>query len=329
MVARRVEKAAATTASDNTFGAVADDWFAKQRGDWSEVHYRKSKRAFDRDVRPLLGRLPVAEITTPMLAAIIESIRRRGARDTAAKVLWHCSSVFRLAQARGLCSANPAEPVKELLDRKKKTTPMPAVLELPGLGEILRSALKARLSRAVYLAHRLCAFSAARISNVVQAEWKEFDLDASPPMWIIPRGKMKAQDRNHDHKIILPEAITAELSEWRKLWGGRGYVFPSRDGRSHISRESVEKAYRVTLKLADKHTPHGWRAAFSTLARDHDFDRDVVELALDHIHDNEVVRAYDRGERLQQRMKLMAWWGSQLVRAEHGSDVVPIRASHK
>ena len=33
---------------------------------------------------------------------------------------------------------------------------------------------------------------------------------------------MKAQDRNHDHKIILPEAITAELSEWRKLWGGRG-----------------------------------------------------------------------------------------------------------
>ena len=83
------------------------------------------------------GFVPVAEITTPMLAAIIESIRRRGARDTAAKVLWHCSSVFRLAQARGLCSANPAEPVKELLDRKKKTTPMPAVLDLPGLGEIL------------------------------------------------------------------------------------------------------------------------------------------------------------------------------------------------
>ena len=200
---------------------------------------------------------------------------------------------------------------------------MPAVLDLPGLGEILRRARQARLSPAVYLAHRLCAFSAARISNVAQAEWKEFDLEASPSMWVIPRAKMKAQDRNHHHKIILPEAITAELSEWRKMWSGRGCVFPSRDGRSHISRESIEKAYRVTLKLADKHTPHGWRAAFSTLARDHDFDRDVVELALDHIHDNEVVRAYDRGERLQQRMELMAWWGDKLMRAERGSDIVP------
>jgi tripartite-type tricarboxylate transporter receptor subunit TctC len=32
----------------------------------------------------------------------------------------------------------------------------------------------------------------------------------------------------------------------------------------------------------------GWRSAFSTLARDNGFARDVVELALDHAHDNEV-----------------------------------------
>ena len=52
----------------------------------------------------------------------------------------------------------------------------------------------------------------------------------------------------------------------------------------------------------------------------------MVELALDHIHDNDVVRAYDRGERLGQRVRLMTWWDSKLVQAQRGADVVPINA---
>jgi integrase len=70
------------------------------------------------------------------------------------------------------------------------------------------------------------------------------------------------------------------------------------------------------LDLADKHTPHGWRAAFSTLSRDEGFARDAVELALDHVHDSDVVRAYDRGERFQQRISLMKWWSTKLYEAQ-------------
>jgi integrase len=136
---------------------------------------------------------------------------------------------------------------------------------------------------------------------------------------------MKAQDRPHDHKVILCPQIVAELGKWRQTTGGKGYVFPSPAGAEHITRESIEKEYRVTLSHADKHTPHGWRSALSTLARDNGFDREVVELTLDHIHDNDVARAYDRGERLQQRIKLMTWWGEQLAAAQAGGDVVPLR----
>jgi hypothetical protein len=53
----------------------------------------------------------------------------------------------------------------------------------------------------------------------------------------------------------------------------------------------------------------------------------VVELALDHVHDNAVVRAYDRGERLEERVRLMNWWDTQLTAAQHGPDVVPLRRS--
>ncbi|MBI3935546.1 MAG: integrase arm-type DNA-binding domain-containing protein [Betaproteobacteria bacterium] len=325
--ARDVSKAEAVAASGNTFADVTRDWLAKRGQKWSAIHRDKSGRALERDVLPSLGKLPVSEIRPAMVSRVIEAIVAREAHDTARKVLQHVNGIFRLAQARDLCRDNPADPVREILPAKAAVTRRPAVLEWAGLGDILRCAETARLSPAVRMAHRLCAYSMMRISNVVNAEWSEFALDTETPVWVIPRKKMKAQDRQHDHKVILGPTIAAELREWRNLTGGKGHVFPSPAGGkrgAHLTRESIEKAYRVTLGLDGKHSPHGWRAAFATLARDNDFDRDAVEIALDHIHDTNTVRAYDRGSRLAQRVKLAGWWDEQLAQAQRGADVLPL-----
>lgn len=130
---------------------------------------------------------------------------------------------------------------------------------------------------------------------------------------------MKARDRHHDHKVILAPLLAEELRKWGAATTRKGFVFPSPQGGKHISRESLEKVYRVTLGLEGKHSPHGWRSALSTLARDEGFAREVVELTLDHIHDNEVARAYDRGERLEQRKRLMYWWAERLAAAQADS----------
>ena len=326
--ARKVRQAAATAASGNTFEGLTTDWLAKQHKGWSPIHYEKSSRALERDVLPRLGNLPVRDITPAMVAGVVEAIVKRGARETAGKVLQHIGGVFRLAQARGLRDDNPAEPVHEVLPAKKPNGRMPALLTFPALGDVLRRAEGANLSRAVRMAHRLSAFApGSRISNVVAAEWAQFDLESDIPTWIIPRASMKSRDRHHDHKIVLSLDFVRELREWRSIVGDKEYLFPSPNGRGHITRESLEKAYRVTLGLADKHTPHGWRSAFSTLARDYGFERDVIELTLDHVHDNDVARAYDRGERLQQRIKLMTWWADQLLQAQRGGDVLPMNRS--
>jgi integrase len=323
---RELQRAAAIASSGETFEALATEWLAKQKGGWSTVHYEKSKRALERDVFPRLGRLPVSAIKPVMVADVIEAIVKRGTRDTAAKILQHVRSIFALGQARGLVDSNAADPVGTVLPARGLQRRRPALLTFPELGAVLRGAETAHLTPVVRRAHRLLAFSAGiRISNVVEAQWSEFDLDADVPVWVIPRPQMKRKDHHHDHKVVLCPVITGELREWRQLTGGKGYLFPSPQGGKHISAESVEKAYRETLKLRDKHCPHGWRSAFSTLARDHGFDRDAVELALDHVHDNDVVRAYDRGERLEQRIKLMWWWGEQLTRAQRGAEVMPLR----
>ena len=324
VVARRITMAQAAAHSESTFRAVAEEWFAMKEKEWSLTHHTKSKRAFERDIYKALGELPIESITPSVIAKAIETINKRDVLETATRILQHLNGVFRYAQAKGLCEINSAAPVKEILPRKKANGRMPALLDWNSLGALLRAAEAARLSPSVRAAHRLLAFSATRISNVVQAEWKEFDLDADIPIWVIPRAKMKDHTRVGDHRIPLGPQITAELKQWGKLFGRKGYVFPSPTGNQFISRESLEKAYRVTLNMSGKHAPHGWRSAFSTLARDNGFEQDVVELALDHAHGNEVVRAYDRGERFTQRVGLYKWWGEKLTHAQNGAEVIEL-----
>lgn len=87
--ARRLDKANAVASAAETFAALVAQWLEKRRGRWSDVHYRKSARALERDVLPMLGNLPIKDITPALVASVITSVTRRGARDTAAKVLQH------------------------------------------------------------------------------------------------------------------------------------------------------------------------------------------------------------------------------------------------
>jgi integrase len=328
---RELERDRQLSQSLTTFRGSFEEWikFERKRKKWSDIHYEKSKRAIERDVLPHLGHLPTAEIEEVTVTNMVKAILARDVIDTAEKVLQHVEGIFTYARAHGVGKGTPATPAWSVIPKKGTVKGRPALLKFEQLGDVLRGAEAANLTRPVYMAHRLLAFApGARIENVVEAQWREVDLESDVPTWIIPRPQMKARDRHHPHKVILCPIIAEELRAWRRTTGGKGYLFRSPAGGAHISREAIEKAYRVTLGLAGRHVPHGWRAAFSTLARDNEnpkFERDTVELALDHVHDNEVVRAYDRGERLEQRIKLACWWGEQLERAHRGGDVVPLK----
>ena len=317
MRARRSRRAAAAYgAGTQTFRDVSEQWLALRQKDWSGVHYSTSRRAIERDLWPTLGNRAIGEITSAMIALPIEAIAARGALDTASKVLWHCICVFRLAQARGYCDGNPAEPVREVLPRRRAMGRRAALLDVDALRDLLRRADVAPISPSVRMAQRLCAFTASRVGTIVEAEWSEFDVDAQLPSWTIPRRKLKVKDRHFDLRILLGPSITAELRSWRDATEGKGYLFPSPTGAPFITGEAVEKAYRVTLGMAKTHSLHGWRASFSTLARDAGFSKEAVHLALDHVHASDVARAYDRGERLQERQRLAQWWDAQLTGRE-------------
>jgi integrase len=334
--AQRLAKAERVASSGETFRDLVQDWLKKQKRAWSAIHYDKSSKAIERHVTCVIGDLPVRDIKPKVIAKIIEDVQSGGKRETAAKLLQHIRAVFKLAAATGLRDDNPADACSAVLDPAGDVKRRPALLDFPALGELLRTADRAAISPEVRLCHRLIAFTTTRIANATAARWSEFDLDAMVSTWRIARASMKVRrGRSHDHVVVLPDSIAEDLRRWRQTQADAKslYLFPRRgEGRGEhrqptIARESVEKMLH-SLGYKDRHVAHGWRASFSTLAKDSGlFDRQVIDLALDHVHDSEVARAYDRGERWKQRVALATWWGKQLVEAQRGGVVVQMSTS--
>lgn len=326
---RRLQRAEGFAASEQTFGVVTADWLAKKKVEWGATHYTKSARALERDVLPYLDKLPIASITTAMVSVVIERIHSRDVQETAKRILTQINGIFRYAVAKGWCRANPATESGAILPRKNEPGRFAALIAFRDLGDVLRRAQAARLSRSVYMAHRLLAFTVMRISNIVDAEWSEFDLESEQPLWVIPREKLKKKDKRFPaHRVPLAPVIAAELREWRKIAPSSPFVFPSPgDATKSIGREALEKAYRVTLCLADIHSPHGWRSSLTSQANDYGLDEMVVKTSTDHTHDTEVAMAYDRAERFDQRTALFLWWAEKLVAAQAGIKILPPRVA--
>jgi integrase len=196
---------------------------------------------------------------------------------------------------------------------------LPAVTELAMVAAILRKVEMAQASWKVRGALRLMAFTAARPGRAVAARWSEFRLDGDDPTWTIPRElqKNKADDRG-DHVVPLPP----EVARWlRTLPRDDEFVFPEPTNKlGHVTLEAPSKLLRTSLGLADIHTPHGFRSAFSTLANQAShpdgsrrFDRDDIEHVLDHEIPSETVRAYDRKRALPRIRAILEWWATTLL----------------
>ena len=60
-------------------------------------------------------------------------------------------------------------------------------------------------------------------------------------------------------------------------------------------------------------TAHGFRAIASTILNEAGFNPDVIENQLAHVDANSVRRAYNRAEYLEDRKKMMLWWGHYIA----------------
>jgi integrase len=307
--------------AENSFEAVALEWFGKQQHIWVPHHAIDVKRRLDANIFPLLGKRPIVQIEPPELLQAIRKIEDRGSYDLAHRVLQVCGQVFRYGVATGRCTRNLAADLRgALTPHVKQHQAAVRPEELPDLLKAIAGYDEIG-DKQTRLAMQLLAQTFVRTNELIGAEWAECDLDQA--LWSIPAGRMKMKT---EHLVPLSRQALAILPELKAIAGGSRFVFPGRNPNKPISNNTMLFAlYRLGYK--GKMTGHGFRAVASTILNETGhFKPDVIERQLAHCERNEVRGAYNCAEYLPERKRMMQYWADYLETQQRGR-VLQMRGS--
>src|SRR5690606_1868458 len=112
---RRHDKIKHRTSAENSFKAVALEWFVQESRHWSENHSTRNKWLLEKNLFPWLGHRPIAEITPPELLAILRKTESKGTIETAHRAKQVAGQVFRYAVATGRAERDPTPDLKGAL----------------------------------------------------------------------------------------------------------------------------------------------------------------------------------------------------------------------
>lgn len=322
-VAKKLKIEANLEAGRQTFEKIARQWHENAKAQWAKIHASDIIRSLERDVFPTIGDLPIAQLTPPLILAVLREIEVRGAVETAKRVRQRISAVFVYAIAQGICHTDPAEKLGKVLKPFRKGR-QPAITDLVPLRRMINAAEEDYARPITRLALRLLALTAVRPSELRGARWEELeDLNGKLPLWRIPAWRMKGdldrkEELNGDHLVPLtPQALAVLKALW-PLTGEGELLFPS---NRHSHRPMSENAIGYLLNRAGyhgHHVPHGFRAAFSTIMNEwteregKDHDRQVIDLMLAHVPTGKVESVYNRAAYMPRRRELATVWANLL-----------------
>lgn len=330
-VERRITVQSRAAESGNTFELVARRWHELRQPTWSEVHAADVLRSLERDAFPAIGDLPLTSIESPKVLEVLNAVEQRGAIETAHRLRQRISDIYVYAIGAGLAKVDPAASMGKALRKKPRAKKQPSIIDrvrdhdeqIKLVRKMLRDCDDQRCRASTKFALRLLALTAVRPNEIQNANWSEIEgLDGSEPLWRIPAARMKGdQDRKAEefgeHLVPLSTHAVEVIRALRPLTGGYQLMFPS---ERHVHRPISENTLRALLIRADyyqRHVPHGFRAAFSTIMNERpdkqEGDRAVIDLMLAHVPKDKVEGAYNRAGYMPRRREIAQAWGDLIT----------------
>ena len=313
-------------ASAITFKVCAGKYITAHRAGWRNAkHAAQWESTLTTYVYPVIGTLPVATIDTGHVTRILEPIWATKT-ETAGRVRGRIESVLDYAKLHGWRTGeNPARwkgHLDQALPARAKVSRVEHHAALPW-GEIGTFMVELDKQDGVAgLVLRFAILTAARTGEAIGARWSEIDMQAA--VWAVPEGRMKA---GIEHRVPLSDAALAVLREAAKLRrdGSDAPVFPAVRSGKPLSNMALLMLLR-RMERGDL-TVHGFRSTFRDWAAETGQPNDLAEPTLAHAL-GKVQAAYQRGDLLERRRKLMAAWAAFCARvAPAGGNVVAMRAS--
>jgi len=317
---KKTEKLATAQKAANTFGAIADEYFDKRARETDEDPSKRERSRYDNHLKPILGNVPIADVTAPMLLSALRKPEAAGKLETARRLRAMSGRIFRYAIATGRATRDPSADLVGALTMPTPTN-FAAATDPKDLPDLLRALWSYAGGPIVSAALQLTPLLFVRHGELRSARWADIDLDAAE--WRFSASKTKTP-----HIVPLATQAIEILTELHKLTGRGAYVFPSaRGGDRHMSQVATLSAMRRMELPADLVTNHGWRATARTLLDEVlGFRPDVVEHQLAHAVKDPLGRAYNRTSHLPERKVMMQAWADYLDSLRTGSNVVAIES---
>ena len=300
---------------NKTFAECALEFIEVNKAGWrSPKHAKQWESTLQTYAFPTIGNLPVSEIDTGLILGMLQQNTSKGDEtgnlwqlktETASRVRGRVESVLDWAKVRGYREGeNPARwkgHLDKLLPARSKVQKTEHFAALP-YQEI--SDFMQELRKRKGLSARALEFSilcASRSGEIREARWTEIDLDER--LWTIPAERMKA---GKEHRIPLSTTATKLLQKLPFL-PDCDYVFPSEHGGPLSNGAMMSLLKRMGRNDL---TQHGFRSTFRDWAGETTgYPREVIEHALAHQLKDKSEAAYQRGDLLTKRARLMEDWG--------------------
>lgn len=237
---KKIEKIEKAREYENTFEMIARDWHKRKTPEWPQTNADTVIQRLEKDVFPVIGKYPIKSIDHKMLLDLAYAVQERGANELAKRIIQMCKHIYQHAIINGMADKNIAEDLKGVIKPKPKGH-FAAIEanEIPQFIQDLRNH-RTKLNRPTYLAVNMMMLTFVRTSELIKAEWDEFDFDAK--MWRIPAQRMKM---NKDHLVPLSDQVIAILNELRDIHHNPKYVFPSRvNAHKHMSNNTILMAIK-------------------------------------------------------------------------------------
>ena len=312
---KQIQKNLLQNKSQDTFEAVANEWFAAKIADKSESYKARTWRILEKDLFPRIGQISAGDLTGQMLLAALRAIEVRTI-DIAHRAKQTASQVMRYAVATGRADRDIAADLTGAL-KPRSVKHAATLLDPSEIGQLLRSIEAYSGSLIVKSALQLSPLLFVRPGELRTMEWKELDWETA--RWEIPAEKMKMRQ---PHIVPLATQCLDVLRQIHPLTGRGDYVFPSaRKGGRPLSDNGVRTALRSLGYTNEQITPHGFRAMARTLLDEElKYRVDYIEHQLAHAVKDPLGRAYNRTKHMDERVEMMQRWADYLDKLKRRTD---------
>ena len=244
---------------ENTFEAVAREWFTSYSSTLSEKHAKKLQRYLENAIFPVFGGKGVSLVEPSDILEVARPKEAKGRIETAHKICQLCGQVLEFAKITGRVKYNVGAGLSRALQPIRSQS-YAAITEPKAIGTLLRNidAHEGYFSIKYFL--KIIPYVFTRPSELRLAEWKEFDMETL--MWRIPAKRMNMR---REHTVPLAPQVVALLRELRELSGNSIYLFPSTRAKTDtISDVGPLAALRTIGYTKEQMCLHGFRAMAST-----------------------------------------------------------------